>query len=140
MAGGTILAASEGSHSLTDVEITVVVTLVLYWIAHAYAEVVGNAGSVTLSWNLVTRELAAESPILFACIVPLVVLVVVDDLGASFELAVTAGLCVTVGLLFVWGVTAALRAGLSAVWALTSGLVLTALGVAIVVLKLILAH
>ena len=137
---GTILGSSEGAHNVTDVELTVVVTLVLYWIAHAYAEVLGNAESVAPSWKVANRQLAVESRILAACIVPLVVLVLADDLGASFELAITIGLCATVGLLFVWGVTAARRAHLGSGWALASGLLYTLLGVAIVVLKLTLAH
>jgi hypothetical protein len=138
---GTILAASEGAQDVVEVGITVVVTLALYWIAHSYAEVLGNADAVAPSWKVATRELAIESPMVAACIIPLIVLLAADLLlGATFELAVTIGLCTTVGLLFVWGILAARRAELSRGWAVISGLVYTFLGVAIVVLKLVLLH
>jgi hypothetical protein len=137
---GTILGASEGANNIVEVAVTVVVTLTLYWIAHSYAEIIGNADAVAPSWKVATRELAAESRMVAACIVPLAVLVVVDVLGVSFELAITIGLCTTVGLLFLWGVLAARRADLSRGWAVASGLLYTLLGAAIVVLKLILVH
>jgi hypothetical protein len=137
---GTILGASEGAHNVVEVAVTVVVTLTLYWIAHAYAEVIGNADRVAPSWKVATRELAAESRMVAACIVPLVILVVADFLGASFELAVTIGLCATIGLLFIWGIAASRRAQLSRGWAVASGLVYTFLGAAIVILKLIVVH
>jgi hypothetical protein len=137
---GTILAASEGAQDVVEVGITVVVTLALYWIAHAYAEVLGNAAAVAPSWKVATRELAVESPMVAACIIPLIVLIATDILGATFELAVTIGLCTTVGLLFVWGILAARRAELSRGWAVISGVVYTLLGAAIVVLKLVLLH
>jgi hypothetical protein len=137
---GTILGASEGADNVVEVAVTVVVTLTLYWIAHAYAEVIGNADRVAPSWKVATRELAAESRMVAACIVPLVILVVADLLGASFELAVTIGLCATIGLLFIWGIAASRRAQLSRGWAVASGLVYTFLGAAIVILKLIVVH
>jgi hypothetical protein len=137
---GTILGASEGAHDVVEVGITVVVTLTLYWIAHAYAEVIGNADRVAPSWRVATRELAVESRMVAACIVPLAVLVIADVLGAGFELAITIGLCATVGLLFIWGVMAARRAELSRAWAAISGLVYTLVAAAIVVLKLVLVH
>jgi hypothetical protein len=137
---GTILAASEGAQDVVEVGITVVVTLALYWIAHAYAEVLGNADAVAPSWRVATRELAVESPMVAACVIPLAVLVAADIIGATFELAVTIGLCTTVGLLFLWGILAARRAELSRGWAVFSGVVYTLIGAAIVVLKLVLVH
>jgi hypothetical protein len=137
---GTIVAASEGAQDVVEVGITVAVTLALYWIAHAYAEVLGNAEAVPPSWKVATRELAVESPMAAACVIPLLVLIGADILGASFELAVTIALCATVGLLLLWGTLAARRARLSRAWALISGLVYTLIGAAIVILKLVLLH
>jgi hypothetical protein len=139
---GTIVGASEGAHAqdVREVSLSVVVTLVVYWIAHAYAEVMGNAHDVRPSWKVAARELASESPMVGACVVPLAVLIIADLLGTGFELSITIGLCATVGLLFIWGILAARRAKLSRGWALGSGVLYTALGVAIVLLKVLVIH
>jgi hypothetical protein len=137
---GTILGASEGANDVIEVSITVVVTLTLYWIAHSYAEVMGNADRVTPSWRAAIRQLTLESRMVAACVVPLAVLIAADLLGVSFELAITIGLCTTVGLLFLWGVLASQRADLSRGWAVVSGLLYTLLGAAIVAVKLVLVH
>jgi hypothetical protein len=137
---GAIVTASEAAPNVVEMAITVVVTVVLYWVAHAYAEVLGNSLAVAPSWKVAVRELAIESPMVAACVLPLGVLLVTDVVGASFELATTISLLATVGLLFVWGLLAARRARLSRAWAAASGGVYTLLGLAIVALKLILVH
>ena len=137
---GTIVGAAEGAHDVVDIAVAVVVTLILYWIAHSYAEVLGNADRVAPSWKIATRELGRESRMVGACVLPLAILIVADLLGAGFELSVTIALCATVALLLAWGVGAARRAEVSRAWAVTSGVLYTLLGVAIVVLELGLAH
>jgi hypothetical protein len=137
---GAIVTASEAAPNVVEMAITVVVTVALYWVAHAYAEVLGNSQAVAPSWKVAVRELGLESPMVAACILPLGVLLVTDLLGASFELATTVSLLATVGLLFIWGLLAARRAQLSRAWAAASGGVYTLLGIAIVVLKLVLVH
>jgi hypothetical protein len=138
--GSTMVAASEGTHDVLEVAVTVIVTLFLYWIARAYAEVLGRSQVRALSWTETRRELFAEWRMLAACVVPLAVLLVVTMLGASFAVATTAGAWSTSGLLFLWGLLAAQRAEVSTGLAVLSGLVYTAVGVAIVVLKLALVH
>jgi hypothetical protein len=114
---GAIVTASEAAPNVVEMAITVVVTVALYWVAHAYAEVVGNSQAIAPSFKVAVRELALESPMVAACI-----------------------LLATVGLLLIWGLLAARRARLNRAWAAASGGVYTLLGVAIVGLKLILVH
>jgi hypothetical protein len=104
---GTILGASEGAHDVLEVALTVIATVALYWIAHAYAEVVGNADVVAPSLRVAARELAVESRMVGACVLPLAILLVADLLGSGFAAATTIGLWSTVGLLFIWGLLAA---------------------------------
>jgi hypothetical protein len=137
---GAIVTASEAAPNVVEMAITVVVTVALYWVAHAYAEVVGNSQAIAPSFKVAVRELALESPMVAACILPLAVLLATDLVGASFELATTISLLATVGLLLIWGLLAARRARLNRAWAAASGGVYTLLGVAIVGLKLILVH
>jgi hypothetical protein len=136
----TMVAAAEGTGSVEDVTVTVIVTLGLYWVAHSYAEVIGNSDVVAPSWRTAGRELAKESRMVGACIIPLAVMLVGDGFGVSFELDVSIALLVTVVLLFVWGVTAARRARMSRGPALASGLIFTLLGLGIVVLQRVLTH
>lgn len=138
--GSTMVAAAEGTQHVLEVAATVVVTLFVYWIAHAYAEVLGSSQVRVLSWTETRRELFAEWRMPAACVVPLAVLLVASGLGASFDLATTTALWATAGLLFLWGLLAAQRARVSTGLAILSGLVYTALGVAIVALKLVLVH
>jgi hypothetical protein len=138
--GSTIAAGSEGTHHALELAATVVVTVALYWMAHAYAEVLGHSQARVLSWTETRREFFAEWRMVAACILPLAVLMVATMLGASFETATSLALWFAAGLLFVWGLAAAQRANLSAAGAILSALVYTALGVAIVVLKLVFAH
>jgi hypothetical protein len=138
--GSTMVAAAEGTHHVMEVAATVVVTLFLYWIAHAYAEVLGNSQVRVLSWTETWRELFREWRMLAACVVPLAVLLIVRGLGASFELATSTALWSTAGLLFLWGLLAAQRARVSTGLAILSGAVYTVLGVAIVALKFVFVH
>jgi hypothetical protein len=137
---GTMVAAAEGTGDAGDVTLTVIVTLLLYWIAHSYAEAIGNSDVVAPSWQAAGRQLTEESRMVGACVIPLAVMLVTDWIGLSFEAAVSVALLVTILLLFAWGVTAARRAHLSGGWAIASGFLYTLLGLVIVVLKRLLVH
>ncbi|HXM56494.1 MAG TPA: hypothetical protein VOB72_13955 [Candidatus Dormibacteraeota bacterium] len=142
---GTIITAStmvgvaEGVHDLGPIVATVVVTLVVYALAHAYCKVLGGPADVP-SWGAFARELGAESPMLSACVLPLLVLVAFSLLGSSLNVAVMAALLSAVGMLFLWGIVAARRARQGALPQLLSATVLGLLGLAIVVLRTTTAH
>jgi hypothetical protein len=136
----TIAAAAEGTESVLEVAAGVVVTLLLYWFAHAYAEVLGNSQTRVLSWGETRRELFAEWRMVGACVVPLAVLLALAGLGAGFQTATTMALWSSAGLLFLWGLLAAQRARASMTLAVVSGLIYTAIGIAIVALKLTLVR
>jgi hypothetical protein len=138
--GSTIAAAAEGTESVLEVAASVVGTLLLYWFAHAYAEVLGNSQTRVLSWAETGRELAAEWRMVGACVVPLAVLLAFAGLGVGFQAATTIALWSSAGLLFLWGLLAAQRARASTTLAIVSGLIYTAIGIAIVVLKVVLVH
>src|SRR5579859_1701414 len=74
VAASTILAAAEGTHDVAEIALTVVATLLLYWVAHAYAEVLGGAHSDVPFWLATRDELAAESSMMSACVLPLAAL------------------------------------------------------------------
>ena len=144
---GTVVTAAviaAGGNQLTTgaLAVTVVVTLVVYWLAERYAELLGEhtqAGRLPDA-SLVRSSLAAAWPMVTASFIPLAGLLLVRLLGGSSSDAAWVALGVTVVLLVVHGHAAATAAGLRGLRLVavtgTAGL----LGVAMVVLKTLLQH
>ena len=145
---GTIVTAAvlaTGGNTLTSLalELTVLVTLVVYWLAEQYAELLGehtHAGRLP-SRAQVSSSLAGAWPMVTASFVPLGCLLVTRLLGASAPTAADVALYVTIALLVIQGYRGAEAAGLSGVRLVlvsgTAGL----LGLAMVLLKVALqAH
>ena len=106
---GTIVAsaviAAGGAHLRTAaLAVTVVVTLLVYWAAEGYAELVGEAHAGHLpSWWHVRASLAAIWPMVSASYVPLLALLVARVLGADTRGAATLALVVAIALLLIQG-------------------------------------
>ncbi len=137
-----VIAAGGGQLRTTALAVTVVVTLVVYWLAEEYAELLGEhsrAGHLP-SAAIIRSSLAGAWPMVTASFLPLVALLVARLLGASSIDAAWFALSTAVALLVVHGYGAARAANLvgvrlAAVTA-TAGL----LGVAMIVLKALLQH
>jgi hypothetical protein len=137
-----VLAASGNTLSSAALEVTTVVTLVVYWLAEQYAELLGehtHAGRLP-SIRQVVSSLATTWPMVTASFIPLVSLLVVRLLGASAPGAANVALVVTIVLLVIHGYAAGRAARLTgvrlAMVSATAGL----LGVAMVILKALLQH
>jgi hypothetical protein len=138
-----IIAAAGGKLPTLALAISVLVTLLVYWIAEEYAEVLGD--QVT-GGRLPTREsvlsaLTSTWPMVSASYIPLLALVATRLAGASSTTAANVGLVVAVLLLIYHGWSAGRAARLHG-WRL-AGAVLTAaaLGLVMVALKdLVLLH
>ncbi len=138
-----ILAAAGGKLPTVALAISVLITLLVYWIAEEYAEVLGQQAS---GGQLPTRAsilaaLASTWPMVSASYIPLLALVVARLAGASPTVAANVGLVVAIVLLTYHG-WAAGRASQLRGWRF-AGAVLTAaaLGLVMVVLKdLVLLH
>ncbi len=137
---GTMIGSAESSHNELEIAVTVSVTLLIYWISHAYAAVLGGLGGSHPSWRAARRELAAESPMLIGCILPLVVLVVASSVGAGFNLSTSIAAWFTVALLFVWGYLAARRIHDEVGAQLATAAVFGLLGLGIVFLRNLFVH
>jgi hypothetical protein len=142
---GTIVTAAviaAGGNQLTtaQLEVTVLVTLIVYWLAEQYAELLGehtHAGRLPQK-DQVVASLSAAWPMVSASFIPLLSLLFARLAGASASEAAAIALGVTVVLLVVHGYTAARAAGLTGIRMVlvtgTAGL----LGVAMAVLKALL--
>ena len=137
-----VLATGGGELRAVPLAVLVFVTLVVYWVAELYAEVLGrhvHAGRlprgaelrvlVGASWHMVT-----------ASYLPLLVLVVTALLGMSAATASYAALITTVLLLLVYGHAAGKNAGLSGMRLVGVTSVAGLLGVSMVLLKVLIAH
>jgi hypothetical protein len=137
-----VIAAGGDQLSTAALEVTVLVTLVVYWLAEQYAELLGehtHAGRLP-NISQVGSSLATAWPMVTASFVPLVSLLVARLLGASSGAAANVALVVTIAVLLIHGHAAGKAAGLGGVCLVmvtgTAGL----LGVVMVVLKTLLQH
>jgi hypothetical protein len=134
--------AKAFEHHPWQLAATAAVTVVVFWVAHVYAHALGE--SLNMRHRLTTTELAAiarrESSILLAAVVPVAMIV----LGAVGVFAVGTALWLAVGVgvatLAVQGVRYAQLERLSRAGTIITVAVNLALGLAIALLKALLAH
>jgi hypothetical protein len=137
--GASVLAAADPADPLHDTGWAVVVTLVVYWLAERWSELLGShlRGTV-LTRRRVMEVFAHGWPMVQASYGPLVVMVVCWAFGASNQTALNAALSLSVATLVGLGVLAGRRAELPTVGVILSGLFTGALGIALILLKAIL--
>ncbi len=132
-----ILAAAGDHVGALPLAISIVVTLVVYWLAEEYAELLGEQleGGRLPSWPHIRAALAATWPMVSASYIPLLALVLARLLGASASAAANAGLVTAIVVLMIcaWsaGRAARLRGRQLAVITLIAG----ALGLLMILLK-----
>jgi len=142
----SILGAASPDTPALRVAVSVLVTLLVYWLAERYAEVLGlasspdHAGPFEQRTHRVTAAhlrhvMGSGWAMIQASVTPVIVMLVGRLLGGDSEMAVNIALWYTVALLAMLGWLAATRAGLAG-WprALAAGFA-TLLGLVVVVLK-----
>ncbi|OLT48085.1 hypothetical protein [Cellulosimicrobium sp. CUA-896] len=139
---GSVLAAAPTGLGLVRVAALLGGTLVVYWCAETYAHLIAAR---TLAGRALTgterREVATGGlPLVAACAVPVVVLLVEALLQVEPSLAVDVALTVNVGLLVVVGWRMSTAGGLRGARRVLTTAGAGLLGVAMIVLKLSLHH
>ena len=123
--------------------VAVVVTLVVYWIAEEYAELLGEQvedGRLP-TWPHVRAALAATRPMVSASFLPLLELVLVRLAGASAPAAANVGLIVAIVLLAIHGWSAGRASQLRGRQLFIATSMAAVFGVVMVVLKdVVLVH
>ncbi len=138
---GALLAAESGRHeSYLDTLGSAALAAALYWLAHAYAGVLGRRLTYNerLNARSLGRALAHDWSLIRGAAIPLIALALAWISGAEQETAVTAALWSAVASLVLFELIAGLRSRASAgelVLELAVGLTM---GVAILALKIIL--
>jgi hypothetical protein len=145
--GAIITAAildTSGDHMPTDaLIIAVVVTLVVYWLAEEYAELLGEhvEGGHLPAWSDIRAGLVSTWPMVSASFVPLLVLVLARVAGASALVSANVGLAAAVVLLTVYAWSASRAAQLRGRQLLAVTSVAAAFGLVMIGLKdLVLLH
>jgi hypothetical protein len=144
---GTIVAsavlAAGGAHLRTvPLAVTVLVTLLVYWAAEGYAELLSeqiHAGHLPTRVQL-RASLVGIWPMVSASFVPLLAMLVARLLGATTRNAATVGLVVAIALLVAHGWAAGRASQLRGLRLLAVTLIAGGFGVVMIVLKLVVAH
>ena len=138
-----ILDTAGGHVSTAALVVSVVVTLLVYWIAEEYAEVLGEqaAGGRLPGWAYIQQALEASWPMVSASYLPLLVVVLARLAGASAAAAANFGLVVAIVLLTVHGWLAGRAAQLQSWKLLVATSIAAGLGLVMILLKdLVLTH
>ena len=138
-----IIAAVGEQVPTRGLAVAVVVTLLVYWVAEQYAELLGEhtAGGHLPGWRHIRTGLAATWPMVAASYLPLLVLFLTRLAGASSLTAANAGLAAALVLLVYHGWSAGRAAHLAGKALLAATSVAVTLGVVMIVLKdLVLIH
>lgn len=138
-----ILDTGGGRLPTEALVIAVLVTLLVYWVAEEYAELLGEqvAGGRLPTWPYIREVLAETWPMVSASYLPLLALVIARLAGASALTAANAGLAVALVVLAWYGWSAARASQLRGrqLWGTTS--VAVVLGLVMIALKdLVLMH
>jgi hypothetical protein len=137
-----IIAAASGLPTAA-LAVSVLVSLVVYWLAEGYAELLGEQAT---DGKLPTRArvraaLAGTWPMVSACYLPLIALLLARAAGASPLAAANWGLAVAIAMLTVHGWLAGRSARLRGWQQLAATSVAALLGIAMILLKnLVLLH
>jgi hypothetical protein len=138
-----ILDTAGGHVSTTALVVSVVVTLLVYWIAEEYAEVLGEhtAGGRLPSRAYIQGSLVSSWPMVSASYLPLLAVVLAKLAGAADLAAANVGLVVAVVLLTVHGWLAGRAAQLRGWKLVMVTAIAAALGLVMILLKdLVLVH
>ena len=134
------IAAVTGHVDTTaQLSLAILGTVAIYWIAHLHATTIGS--SLTHGHHPLAAFKHAfwhTLPIAGASVVPLGVLLATTLFGASLRTAAFTALFATIGLLGVYSYLAGIRAGLDTAGRVASAVAGAALGLLVVLLKMLL--
>jgi hypothetical protein len=136
-----VLAAGGGHLRTVPLAVTVLVTLLVYWAAEGYADLLGEAHAGHLPTRAQVRaSLATIWPMVSASYIPLLSLLVARVLGADTKTAATVALVVAIVLLLVQGWAGGKASQLRGLRLLVVSLIAGAFGVVMILLKLLITH
>jgi hypothetical protein len=141
IAVGALLAAESVRRETyaKNVE-AVVVTLLVYWLAHSYADLAGERvrSGAQLTATRLGRTMLQELPLLFGATIPLATLLICWAAGTRLSIAVIAALWTSAAIVVVIELSAAVRGRLAARQFMFQAAVGALIGALVIFLKLLL--
>jgi hypothetical protein len=138
---GALLAAESGRHEThLDTLLSAAVAAALYWLAHAYASVLGErlSSAEPLTAGVLLRALGHDWALIRGASIPLLALVIAWASGAAQETAVNAALWSAVAGLVVFELLAGIRSRATPGELVLEVAVGMTMGTGIIVLKIVL--
>ena len=139
---GTVVSAAVIAYtaghvsSTTELSIAIFGTSLVYWLAHLHARALGASVAHRHHPLVALRDAARETwPIAGASIVPILVLLTSELLGATLRTAAWTALIVTIVLLTVYSYLAGVRSGLSTWGRVGSAAAGAGIGILVALLK-----
>ncbi len=138
-----VMAAAGSRLPTLELEVSILITLLVYWVAEVYAHLLGGQlerGHLP-SVHQIHLELTATWTMVSASFLPLIVLLLVRGAGTTAPAAANAGLISAVLLLVLYGWSAGRAAGLRGMRLVLVAAIAAALGLLMILLKnLVLVH
>jgi hypothetical protein len=135
----SVLATFEGSEPVGLIIAAVLVTTLIFELAHAWADALAESGAARrpLDRHALRRSIRHELSIVEAAL-PAALVLLLAGLGVySTETALWIAVLVNVGLLFTWGAGLRQLAGGTSLQTLSAGLASMSLGLVLIVLKVL---
>ena len=136
------LLAAENARSETYAEVTasVLITLILYWLAHAYAEFVGHRLQTEehFTYGGLVRTAVHEFAVVIGATVPLLVVLGCWAFGVSLSTAVSASIWTAVGAIVAVELVIGIRAELQGRDLIRQTLFGAGLGLLVIALRIVL--
>lgn len=137
----SVLATGGPSLPVLPLAVAVFVTLLVYWLAEEYAELVEHTSAGHLpTWAHTTSLMRAKWPMVTASYIPLLIMVLARLLGSTTSTAALLALIGTVLLLMLSAWRAGRSAGLTGLAQGGMTVVAGALGIVMILLKIGLGH
>ncbi len=133
----SVLAAGAEDDNIVRVAVSVLVTLVVYWLAETYAHAMAlrHVRAQSIDWAQTRLDLRLSFPLVSASFVPLVTVILAAAFGASVSTAQTVGLTCATILLFTSGLVAGRRRNLTGFRLIFGAVVAASFGVVLIALK-----
>ncbi len=138
----TTLIAVQWWHdvSATFLGLSLIVSVAIFWLTHVWAGIVNRRIHGPILRSEAITIAGAEAPMLTAAVVPTLILGIAYLGVVAVDTAVAIALLASLAQLFVWGLAVGRSAHTSWAFALGVATVDCALGIAIVILKVMVIH
>jgi positive regulator of sigma E activity len=131
-----VIAAAAGHLEETHIVLAILGTAFIYWLAHLHARTLGDAVKHRTHPVDALKEALAETwPILAASLLPAVIMLVAQIVGAEIRRAAWIAVIGSTVLLAIYSFMAGRRGGLGLGGSLLSGAIGASLGILVIALK-----